>query len=332
MAPAQSNPNNHEQVTTYHLIAETSHNGQRIDKFLANALPKYSRSFLQQLIINGNITINNLPAKSSTILKAHDHITVIIPITPLAPIFSPIKSNLGIEIIFSHPHFFIIYKPAGLLVHKPEVPSCQPTVVDWLLSYYNELKEVGNAERPGIIHRLDKDTSGLLIIARTNYAHTTFTHMFQKHLVIKTYWAIVHGHPPPSGAIDLAIGRDVTHRKKMTTYAIDQSSLSLTMPARIRQATRRAALTYYTTKEYFSDYALVEVKPVTGRTHQIRVHFAAIGHPLLGDAVYGMPSKLIARQALHAASLSFTFDKEQFNFFKEAPQDFNKVIELFKDN
>ena len=330
--------------TNYSFIVEPAQAGQRIDKFLSQVLPAYSRSFFQNLIENCHITINTNPAKASSRIKIADTIAITIPLEQERPVFNPVNSDLGIEIIATHEHFFIINKPANLLVHQTEVPtSCQPTVVDWLLSNHYELIDVGSVERPafakasagrpGIVHRLDRETSGLLIIARTNFAHMTFGTMFKNRAIAKTYLALVEGHPPASGSIDLAIGRDPVNRKKMTTFTNAQSTLSLTKRYAPRvQTTTRTALTHFTVKQYFDNHALVEVKPVTGRTHQIRVHCAAIGHPLVGDYLYGTPSKLINRHALHAASLSFSFNGTPFHFEKELPDDFKRLIQLLQNS
>jgi 23S rRNA pseudouridine1911/1915/1917 synthase len=318
-------------ITTHTLVVEESYAGQRIDKFLSQALPSYSRSFFQRLITEGHISINHtIKAKSSSVLKKDDIITITIPQEIKPPLFTPVNTDLGIEIIAKHEHFLVINKPAPLLVHQPEVPMNEPTVIDWLLSNYHELATVGMLDRPGIVHRLDKDTSGLMLIARNNYAHMQFSQMFKNRTISKTYLAVVHGHPPSSGTIDLAIARHPQYRKKRITFPPDDKSLSLTSPHRLGpHSSSRNALTHYTVKEYFKEHALVEVHPITGRTHQIRVHFSAIGHPLVGDTLYGTSSKLIDRHALHATSLSFTFDGHPYTFLKEAPQDFKKLLAFF---
>jgi 23S rRNA pseudouridine1911/1915/1917 synthase len=315
----------------YTFRVEESHKGHRIDKFLSQVLPSYSRSFFQQLIDTGNITLNNrIATKASSALKSGDVLTITIPEPEKRPPYNPITGHLGIEILYAHEHFFIIHKPAGLLVHQTEIFTQEPTVVDWLLSHHQELQKVGSNERPGIVHRLDKDTSGLLIIARTNYAHLLFSDMFKKRTISKTYLALVHGHPPASGTIDLSIGRHPTHRKKMTTFIPDAAHALATTPyySARSQSTARNATTTYTVKTYFNQHALIEVTPLTGRTHQIRVHCAAIGHPLVGDSLYGTPSKLINRHALHATALSFTFAGQHFNSVKDVPEDFKRLIEL----
>lgn len=314
------------------LVIEPTQAGQRIDKFLSQALPSYSRSFFQNLIDTGCVTINALPAKSSSQVKTGDQITITLPIEQKRPLYTPVKDSLGIEIIHTDEHFFIINKPANLLVHQTEVATTEPTVVDWLLSNHYELHEVGQADRPGIVHRLDRETSGLLIIPRTNYAHMIFGDMFKKRAMSKTYLAVVEGHPSPQGSIDLSIGRHPVMRKKMTTHLPQDGSLTCTKTQKIPQKETgiRPALTHYKVLEYFENHTLVEVKPVTGRTHQIRVHFNAIGHPLVGDYLYGTPSKIIERHALHAHSLTFNFQNKSFQFNAEIPQDFKQLLSVLK--
>lgn len=320
-------------ATPVSLVVESTQAGQRIDKFLSQALPSYSRSFFQNLIDSGFITINANPAKSSSQVKTGDQIAITLPLEQKRPLYTPVKDSLGIEVIHTDEHFFIINKPANVLVHQTEVPTTEPTVVDWLLSNHYELLEVGKPERPGIVHRLDRETSGLLIIARTNFAHMAFGHMFKKRALSKTYLAVVEGHPSPQGSIDLSIGRHPVHRKKMTTHAPHELSLTCTKAHKIPQIQNgiRAALTHYRVLEYFEGHSLVEVKPVTGRTHQIRAHFAAIGHPLVGDYLYGTPSKIIGRHALHAHSLAFNFQNKSFEFVAQIPQDFKQLLSVLKN-
>lgn len=309
--------------------------GQRVDKLLTTKLPAYSRSFFQTLIEQSLISLDDhIITKPSTIIKQPATITVNFPAAPQRPTAEQMTSfDLGIEILYTHEHFFIVYKPASILVHPAENDTYSPTLVDWLLCHYHELKSVGDWQRPGIVHRLDKDTSGLLVIPRTNYAHMAFGEMFKKRTIKKTYYAVVKGTPSAQGSIDFAIGRNPIHRKKMTTYAKqnDFSPATTDKNSRGRQdRTARQSLTHYKVKEYFKDSTFVEVHPVTGRTHQIRVHFSAIGHSLIGDQLYGSSSKLISRQALHAFSLSFDFQGKTFYFEKEIPEDFKKLLEQLR--
>lgn len=294
---------------------------QRLDTYLSQQFPAYSRSFLQRLIQEKQVIINAKPAnKSSIVLKLNDHIVVQFPQSPEPSTQKVIDPNIKVDIIFEHEHFLIINKPAGLMVHTPNHESQTPTLVDWIIAHYKEIALTGQADRPGIVHRLDKDTSGILIIGRTNYAHATFGALFENRAIHKTYLALVHGHPAKIGSIDLSIGRSPHLRTKMTTVPSTQLSTIKT----------RAALTHYTVLEYFNDYSLVEVKPVTGRTHQIRVHMAAIGHPIVGDIVYGKSSDLINRQALHAHAITFIFDSKEYTLNANIPDDMEKVIQKLR--
>jgi 23S rRNA pseudouridine1911/1915/1917 synthase len=196
------------------------------------------------------------------------------------------------------------------------------TVADWILHNHHELSNVGAVDRPGIIHRLDKETSGLLIIARTNYGHNALGALFRNRKINKTYKAIVAGHPPKDGTITLAIGRNPTNRLKMATFNEDL----IDHTGKIGCTKVRHATTDYKVLEYFDDASLIEVKPTTGRTHQIRVHMAALGHPIIGDQLYGKTSPFINRQALHAEQLSFIFDDTHYSFTDEFPHDFQQLI------
>ena len=234
-----------------------------------------------------------------------------------------------------HEHFVIISKPAKLLVHPPTSRSIEPTLMDWLLVHYHELNSVGPVDRPGIIHRLDKDTSGLLIIPRTNYAHTTFGTLFHDRTISKTYLAVVEGHPDRQGSIDAPVGRDPVTKTRITISnaftSCAQDNLNEVGTINKNGSKFRKALTHYKVLEYFENFSLVEVKPVTGRTHQIRVHFASIGHPIVADTVYGKNSSLINRQALHAYKIAFSFDGTPFEFTSDLPKDFSGSINKLKN-
>lgn len=312
----------HQELTkTFTLTITENDAQQRLDAYLSQQFPAYSRSFLQRLIQEKQVIINNKPAnKSSIILKLNDAIVVHFPESPEPSTHKTVDPNIKVDIIFEHEHFLIINKPAGLMVHTPNHESETPTLVDWIITHHQEIALTGQADRPGIVHRLDKDTSGVLIIGRTNYAHTVFGSMFENRTIHKTYLAIVHGHPSKIGSIDLSIGRSTHLRTKMTTVPATQISTIKT----------RAALTHYEVLEYFKDYSLVEVKPVTGRTHQIRVHMAAIGHPIMGDIVYGKKSEFIDRQALHAHAINFTFDSKEYALSADIPDDMKKVLEKLR--
>ncbi len=306
--------------STFTLVVESKYSASRVDKYLSEQFPLYSRSYFQKLINDGHIAINNKPTdKPSAKLKDHDTITITFPKEPTVDRQDVLEKDLGIEVIHQDKHFLIIAKPTDILVHRASSKSTAITIVDWLLAHYKDIGTVGYVDRPGIVHRLDKDTSGLLIIPRTNYAHSVFTNLFKNRTIQKTYYAVVHGHPPKTGIIDLAIGRHPIKRTSMKTFDQANSDKSI-----------RHATTHYEVIEYYQDYALVRVKPVTGRTHQIRVHLAAIGHPIVGDPTYGRTSKLIKRHALHAAGLSFIFDGKQHSFTLDLPKDMKKLIKQMK--
>jgi 23S rRNA pseudouridine1911/1915/1917 synthase len=311
-------PNNHPY--NYHFVVSAETNPIRLDAYLVQQLPDYSRSFIQKLITEDYVTVNDKTAKSSTILKPTDVINVTVPppeppytVKPTPEIKKSLK-NLPINIIYEEPDFYIIDKPAGLLVHQASTKSDELTLVDWLVHHVPEIIKIGYPERPGIVHRLDKDTSGLMIIPRTQQAHNLFSDLFKNHKIKKTYLAVVKGHPDKEGTIDLPIGRDPLTRNKMTIGGIEP----------------REAITHYKVLTYFENAALVEVFPVTGRTNQIRVHFKAIGHPLIGDQLYGTKSPLIKRHALHASMLAFDYKGKSYEFMSKLPKDFELLLSKLK--
>ncbi|HRN78295.1 MAG TPA: RluA family pseudouridine synthase [Candidatus Dependentiae bacterium] len=294
----------------------------RLDRFIADQFPYYSRSYFQHLIKHGHVSVNGkIIDKYSLLVSAPDTIIIQFPAERTLSAQELAADTLSVDIIFEHEHFLIVNKPSGLIVHAPNLTSTEPTLVDWIKHNYKDVANIGAVDRPGIVHRLDKDTSGLLIIPRTNYAHAYFGSLFRERDIHKTYYAIVEGHPHREGTIDLAIGRDPVHRKKMKTFKIADPYLEQKHGIKIRNA-----LSHYKVLEYFPNHSLVEVKPVTGRTHQIRVHMAAISHPLVGDHLYGTASSLFDRHALHAGGLSFSFDGKDFEFKSDMPQDMQELI------
>lgn len=287
----------------------------RIDIIIAQQFPGNSRSFFQKLIKNERITCNSkIVSKPSMEVQAGDIITIHFPPATTTRAKRTVPPEIIVEVLFQHQDFLIINKPAGLMVHDPSHYHTEATLVDWLLEHFNEISEVGSYDRPGIVHRLDQFTSGIMIIPRTNSAHIAFGNMFRDRTINKEYTAIVEGHPEQTGTIDFPISRDPHKRNKMTH----------------KQLHGRHAITHYTILEYYHNGALAQVKPITGRTHQIRVHFAAIGHPIIGDAVYGSPSKYIKRQALHASSISFTYHNIHYTFSCPLPTDMQKLLSALK--
>jgi 23S rRNA pseudouridine1911/1915/1917 synthase len=303
--------------SSFTLIAEPSEAGQRIDKYITQHFTQYSRSFLQKLFDQNQVILNKHKAiKPSYILKYGDQISITFQQETPTKSIKEIPAQLNITIVAKHDDFLIIDKPAGLVVHAPTQNYDDFTLTDWIVQTHEEIAHVGLIDRPGIVHRLDKDTSGLMIIPRTNHAHATLTEMFKQRKIQKTYLALVLGHPEREGTIDYFIGRHPTIKNKMHHFS--QTT---------KRTSSKDAVTHYQVLQYFKDYSLVKVKPVTGRTHQIRVHFAALGYPLLADFVYGQKSKIIKRHALHAHQLEFEYEGQKYQFTSELPQDLQNVLE-----
>lgn len=295
------------------LIVQKSESQERIDKFLGKHFPNYSRSYFQNIIESGNISINGKPVKkSSQVLKEEDLVNINFPIQEN---FKLEPKKVDFEIIDTQNDFVIINKPAGLVVHHSENNKGNITLVHGLLYLFKELEEFKDDQRPGIVHRLDKNTSGIIIIARNIPAQIALSSLFKERQVKKTYYAIVEGHPSPSGTINFPIGRHVSKRHRMSKGGIEP----------------RIAITHYNVLEYFKNAALVEINPITGRTHQIRVHFEAIGHSLIGDETYGKKSKLISRHALHAGKIEFEYNKTKYSYNCSLPADMQELIEKLRE-
>lgn len=293
---------------TTHTITTDNAEPQRLD-LLLQEITGLSRSAVQKLIKEGHV--GNV--KSSTLVKPGTTLTIHFPIPE--PLTSTLATTqeLPVKVIFEHESFLIIDKPAGLSSHRPHRNHTAVSLVDWLVTYFKEIKEVGSPDRPGIVHRLDKETSGLMIVARNAHAHEKLSALFKDRQIQKSYLALVEGHPPREGSVELNIIRHPTIRVKMTHH----------------KSQGRTAITHYKVVEYYKHMALVELKPLTGRTHQIRVHMAAIGHPLVGDILYGKKSPLIGRQALHASELAFEFEGTAYQFTSPLPAD---ILSVYSKN
>jgi len=295
----------------------------RIDLYLTGQFPLYSRSFFKKLIEEGFVTVNDVRInKQGHQIQPSDTIFVKFPGERVITDEAILARNLAVDVVAEHEHFYIINKPAGLIVHPPHTKSGMVTLMDWLVHHHAELQDVGYVDRPGIVHRLDKDTSGLMIVPRTNYAHKTFSGLFSDRQMRKTYLAVVHGNPDPQGVIEFPIGRNPQQRMRMYAFPLSDN------PSGDTPQKGRSAVTHFKVIAYYQKSALVEVKPVTGRTHQIRVHLAAIGHPIIGDPVYGFSSKDIKRQALHAASIAFDFMGNTHNYAVALPADMCELIDI----
>ncbi|MBL8240949.1 MAG: RluA family pseudouridine synthase [Bryobacterales bacterium] len=263
--------------------------GQRLDHHLQARLPEYSRSRLQAWVRDGHVTVNLRPSKSSLLLRGGEQIHV----TPanLPPLRAEAE-DLPIEVLFEDPAVIGVNKRAGMVVHAG-AGNHSGTLVNALLHRFGSLSAEGGDLRPGIVHRLDKETSGVLVVARTDAAHRHLAEQFQSRTVQKIYLALVHGVvKTDTGAIDKPITRDPIRRTRMTC----------------KLGTGRHASTQWKVLRRFAKHTLLEVRIGTGRTHQIRVHLSSLGHPILGDPLYGAPVSTILpdRFFLHAARLTFT--------------------------
>jgi 23S rRNA pseudouridine1911/1915/1917 synthase len=318
-----------QAASTHTLQVTATDHGTRLDIFIAAHFPRYTRSFFQRLIGAHQVTINGRTvAKQGLSLKTHDIVQVEFPTTQQKRSYDIRAHTLGVRVIYEHEHFLVIDKPTGLNVHPPSTHHTEPSLVDWLIATY-ELNSVGCQDRPGIVHRLDKDTSGIMLIARTNYGHAQLAEHFKQRTIRKTYLALVQGHPAVQGTIDLAITRHPTQRRKMLSIAQDDPRIQMQHTGTMHlpgAGPVRPSLSTFRVMEYFPTTTLLEVKPNTGRTHQIRVHCAGIGHPLVGDHLYGVRSCHIKHQALHAHELAFSFNGTPYEFKVDLPEEFKKLL------
>jgi len=286
---------------------------QRLDKYLVACLPDHSRSRLQKLIKDGLVMVAGQPVrKTGQMLERGEMVRVEIP--PIQPA-SLEPEPISLDIIFENLDLLIVNKPAGMVVH-PSAGHSSGTLVNAALAHAPEMEGVGGEHRPGVVHRLDKDTSGLILMAKNDRAHRFLQEQFRKRATKKMYLALVDGHPPtPAGVVDAPIGRDPSSRKRM---------------AIVPEQKGRAAQTEYYTLETFSAHTLIEAHPITGRTHQIRLHLAFINCPVVGDALYGRhkPSLPLYRQFLHAARITILLpgDTQPRMFEAPLPDDLQKVL------
>ncbi|MGA9530909.1 MAG: RluA family pseudouridine synthase [Candidatus Babeliales bacterium] len=307
------------QPYTIH-VDQPSQDPVRLDVYLSNVFSVYSRSFFSRYIDAGCITVNKaVMTKSSYLVKYKDLITIVIPPHQSPPLHHIEAKTLNVSFIHKDQHFYIIYKPPQLVVHIPHTHFTEPTLVDWIALNAPEVLHIGCTDRPGIVHRLDKDTSGLMVIARTSYGLEQFNFMFRNRMIYKKYFCLVTQHPPQQGSFNFAIGRDPFDRRKMICYS--EGTVETSTTGKLRNA-----LTHYKTVQYLDQASLVDVQTVTGRTHQIRAHFHKAGYPLLGDELYGTSSPHIERQGLHAAEIAFTLDGIAHHFTIPLPEDMVNAI------
>ncbi|MCB9492651.1 MAG: RluA family pseudouridine synthase [Epsilonproteobacteria bacterium] len=303
--------NGAQKTPSFIICDQEQDSGLRLDKFLLGKFPDHSRSYLQDLIKEGCVSVNKrIVSKTGTTIRLNDHVTI--EFRYWQPNSEP--ADVKFEIIDEQPDFIVVNKPAGLLVHQARSSKDEVSLVNGLLARYKEFSDFDDPARPGIVHRLDRETSGLLLVARHRKAQTDLAAMFKDRAMNKTYVTLVHGNPPQEGKIDYPIGRNPMQPQRMSHMGFAS----------------KPALTYYRVLEYFQDFALVEAKIVTGRTHQIRVHMTALGHSIVGDGLYGSKSKLIARQALHAQTLEFEYGGKKYHYTCPLPRDFQALLGRMK--
>jgi 23S rRNA pseudouridine1911/1915/1917 synthase len=283
--------------------------GARLDKYVGEKCLELSRTHAQRLIADGYITVNGSTAKASLKLSAGDRVDVSIPPAPPSTL-SP--EAIPLNILYEDDDLLVVDKPAGLTIHPaPGYPS--HTLVNAVLSHVPDLPEADDSLRPGIVHRLDKDASGVMVVAKNSEAQLNLIDQFKARSVVKAYQVLVKGQlTPDDGVIEAPIGRDPRNRKRMAVVAEG-----------------RQARTNYHVIKHVGDYTLLEVRPETGRTHQIRVHLSAIGYPVAGDKIYGVKSAQIPRLFLHAWRLGFKLPStgEYKEFTSELPPDLAQALE-----
>lgn len=290
-----------DRIETFHFQEQQA---ERLDKFLVQRLPEFSRARLQGLIADGFVLVDDTPAKKSgQMIDPGAHVIVRIP--PPTP-SALTGENIPLDIVFENNDLLVVNKPAGMVVH-PAAGHETGTLVHAVLGYEPDLEGIGGEERPGVVHRLDKETSGLIVLAKNERAHRWLQDQFRLRTVEKTYLALVDGMPPtPSGRVEAPVGRDPNHRKKMAVLPPGKG---------------REAVSEYKTLEVFKQHTLLEFHPQTGRTHQIRLHCAFLGCPIVGDVIYGRkkPTVNLDRHFLHAARLKIVLPNETTPRTFEAP-------------
>jgi len=308
----------------YHLKVSSDEAQRRLDVYLTSALAKISRAQIRKLIDNGHVRIEGRNAKASYVVKESDRIAVEIP-PPQA--YDVLPEEIPLEVLYEDEDIIVINKPAGMVVH-PAAGHIRGTLVNALLAHCRDLSGIGGEMKPGIVHRLDRGTSGVMVVAKNDVTHLSLSQQFRDRSVKKIYTALIYGPiKPDDGVIEKPIGRSVKDRKVFS---------SQTRKGRI------ASTEWHVIKRYGTDLTLLEIRLHTGRTHQIRVHMKELGHPLVGDLTYGSVRQIkrisdrsrqklvasFARPALHATRLGFMHPvrDEWMEFEAPLPEDFRKLL------
>lgn len=319
----------------HRVVADAGQSLVRIDKFLTDRLPNVTRTKIQKAIEEGFVRVNDKPVKSNYRVHPLDEIVISLPVPPR--VHEIIPEPIPLNIVYEDAHLMVVNKPAGMVVH-PAHQNWTGTLVNALAWYFQHLPHMpGNEGKPGLVHRIDKDTSGLLVVAKSDEAMQGLARQFFDHSITRTYWALVWGEPVPAeGAIDVPVGRSPNDRRIITAFPDGQQG--------------KRAVTHYRILKPLRYVSLVECRLETGRTHQIRAHMKHIGHPLFNDAAYGGDRilkgtvfskyrqfvencfKIIPRQALHARTLGFVhpITKEYLHFDCQLPDDFRAVLEKWE--
>jgi len=314
-------------TVTHRLTVPPERAGERLDRYLSGALPGLSRARIQQLIGEGLVSLGDAEARPSARLKGNEKITVLVP--PPRPV-DLVPENLPVAVLFEDNHLMVVEKQAGMVVH-PSPGHGAGTLVHALLSRPGSLSGIGGVERPGIVHRLDRDTSGIIVVAKDDLSHAGLSSQLAAHRMDRRYRGVVWGRPPRAEEeIRTRVGRHPVHRKKMAVFPVDASHGG--------KGGRRIAITRYRVLESFGDFSLLEFRLTTGRTHQVRLHCAHFSCPIVGDDVYGRPRKIVLgrgkgegsvtvpRFLLHAFHLGFVHPRtgQEMAFTVPDPPEFGE--------
>ena len=296
------------------IIADIESDGERIDKYLSFIFPRTSRSYIQKAIESGNVSVNGKPVSKNYKLKSDDKVEYL-PLEPVSLTVEP--QNIPLDIVFEDDDLLVVNKPKGMVVH-PAPGNYENTLVNALMYHCKDsLSGINGVLRPGIVHRIDKNTSGLLIVAKNDFAHKGLAEQIKEHSFTREYRAICIGHlKQEEGTVVAPIGRSTNDRKKMAVT--DKNS--------------KNAVTHYKVLEQLNGYDYLRLRLETGRTHQIRVHMAYLGHPLAGDDIYGKPrnteEQRLCGQCLHAGLIGFIHPRsgEYVEFSTELPEYFSRFM------